>query len=742
MGAMRLRLGSLITATALAVTYVAAIGTTARAEDELPACAAEGCWTAPFSPFGLFDAAPPKTIDDSKKFPAGSSAVVLPSGRILYWNGLQDLEGASFPLPTDAGRIDPHSKTSILDLTGSAPAFYPDAKAPVGDDLFCSDQRLNQNGTVVVTGGTHWTNEVANPADDGTGPGGLAELYGSDDTHLFTAGTEKLGNLEGDITTSQWSLGKDMEKGRWYPTEVTLADGREFVAGGVGKLLWNSSLLDDVDTDEGTDYDEATNPAPQNVLETEIYNADTDTWKTNAPVDNITLPLFARMHLLPNGELFFGGVGQMWGPAGQSVDQLEWNNYKLLNTHAIGAESDAGWRTAGMGNFGARSGAFSQMLPIKAPFNQVDVLVGGGVLGTSPGTELGTKITEIVHLTKDEAGQFQASAEQVEDMNAARWYSSAVTLPNGQVVAVNGADKDEVVMPGTEDAVRTTELWTGTQWLKLADSGRERTYHNSALLLPDGSVLVGGHAPINRYYGPNGATNDETAALTGENLVSNNFKDPSFERLFPPYLWGDGGDRPKLLSAQKHATWGELLKFQEDPANTDPIHSVVLTRLPSVTHITDADARTIELGAPTTGTGQSRFIQIPDNKDVVPPGFYYLFAMSENGVPSEAVVIQVSDTEHQVGAGDATPIHLAPQAFRTAGSSDITSVKAPATAAADTAAAVGSTADVAVTTEHGSAMPISGHDSSSVPAGLLAGFAALGGVTLVRRVRLGARERA
>lgn len=69
--------------------------------------------------------------------------------------------------------------------------------------------------------------------------------------------------------------------------------------------------------------------------------------------------------------------------------------------------------------------------------------------------------------------------------------------PDGTVLAVNGADKDELIAPGIEIAVRTPELYdpkTG-RWTAVADQARDRTYHSSAILLADGRVLVGGHAP-------------------------------------------------------------------------------------------------------------------------------------------------------------------------------------------------------------------------------------------------------
>lgn len=41
------------------------------------------------------------------------------------------------------------------------------------------------------------------------------------------------------------------------------------------------------------------------------------------------------------------------------------------------------------------------------------------------------------------------------------------------------------------------------EWTRLIEATRGRTYHNSAVLLPDGPVMLGGHAPISTLYGNN-----------------------------------------------------------------------------------------------------------------------------------------------------------------------------------------------------------------------------------------------
>lgn len=626
MGGRRVRLATLAIAGSLLGSIIST-GNPARATVICADAGMQGCWSRPFSPFGKYDAAPPATVQQSLEFPAAASAVVLPSGQILYWNGLQNLEGCGgVALPTDAGRCAGNSTSELLDLTGTSTQFFPVGTNP-GDDMFCADQRLLADGRVMVAGGTHWESEIDSQETVPQSPTpGLAELYGSTHTRLYGG------------TWTQNDAG-NMHEGRWYPSLVTQGNGTEFVAGGVSKLLWNSSALDP----------RASQPYPQNVKETETFDPATSTWTDNGRSADVALPLFARLHLLPDGEIFYDGAGQMWGPAGESADQLDWNFQRSYDPVA------KSWRQSGIGSFGARSGAFSVMLPLRpdasGAYDQAQFLMGGGVLGTSPGGELATNFSELITVKPDAGGEWMSSSARTPDMVNRRWYSSAVLLPNGNVLAFSGADKDEVVVPGTEVPVRQAELWNGTTWVGLGSAGRDRTYHNSALLLPDGSVLIGGHAPINQGYGATGAENNQA------NGLANNLKDPSFERFYPPYLFH--GTRPVLESAQAGATYGDDLVATLAPDSTE-VTKVELVRLPSVTHITDADQRTVEV--PFDQNGTSLHVHVPANTSVLPPGYYYLFALSADGTPAVAPIVRIAPDGGP--AGTVLPVHLADSTLR------------------------------------------------------------------------------
>ncbi len=608
---------------------------------------------------------------------------MLPSGQIIYWNGLQNLEGCgTLPIPANAGACTGNAKSEILDLRADAPltpAFMPVA-VPSGnhDDLFCSDQRLLSNGTVLDTGGTNWVTEEPKGGTGIPGADGLAELYGSKNTRVYNLGTTTTPGTWTTYDSNNLKLpagySATMHEGRWYPTMLTLPSGNEFVAGGVTKLLWNSSIMTQIENAIGnTQYEQATFPLPENAQTTETWSLANGGWKQNPAKDNIEFPLFARLHLLPDGEIFFSGNGQQWGPAGESINELNWKYMMLFDPSKIGTASDQGWRKAGTLTNGAMSGAAEVMLPLDAStptgLNTVRILVAGGAFGPAPDTYLAQRQSQIVTLKKTATG-WSTSAAKTGFLTNARWFSSSVLLPNGEALVFSGGDKDEVVLPGSEVPIHQAELFnpaTG-KWTALSSSARDRTYHNSAILLPDGSVLVGGHAPVNQGYGGTGN------ALPLDKLgFVHNLKDPSFERFFPPYLYA--GARPVIQHSDNAATWGDTLHVVL--GDGAPVDHFVLTRLPAQTHITDADARTVILGAGARD-GNSVQLTIPTNRAAVTPGYYYLFGISSKGVPSVATIVQIADSQYLQTPSANFPVNLDTQALRASSAGSIAPVSAPA----------------------------------------------------------------
>jgi len=220
-----------------------------------------------------------------------------------------------------------------------------------------------------------------------------------------------------------------------------------------------------------------------------------------------------------------------------------------------------------------------------------------------------------------------------------------VLLPDGEVFVTNGADRDEVDGPGSGTPVYQTELVDPDKGTVTAgpslDKDHGRTYHNTAVLLPDGRVLIGGHAPIATGY----AFQDDTAhTVLG---FSSPEADSTFQIYSPPYL--SYGPRPVIDDVQPWTRNNTTLTIQTPQASG--VSKVVLVRNPSATHLTDGDQRNVQLAITRTGD-DSVTVRIPDST-VLPPGPYMLFVETpaSNG-PAGALVPSVSK---QVFVADAPP---------------------------------------------------------------------------------------
>jgi len=232
-------------------------------------------------------------------------------------------------------------------------------------------------------------------------------------------------------------------------------------------------------------------------------------------------------------------------------------------------------------------------------------------------------------------------------MNHARWFASGVLLPDGKVLALGGADKDHSIDPSSEIAVRVPELYdpaTGT-WADMASNARDRTYHNSAVLLPDMRVLFGGHTPLPPHYG--GPNQDMGGPF------ANNDKDSSFEVWSPPYL--HRGARPRITRAPAGLAYGE--RFTVGTPQPGEIESVLLIKSPSPQHVIDPDQRTLELKVAATGKGTLE-VEAPPNGVAAPPGYYYLVVnrtTDQGPVPSVARMVHVGTTSDTAEAPQPFP---------------------------------------------------------------------------------------
>jgi hypothetical protein len=617
-----------VVVTVLAAAGVWGSGLPARSATVAPAVG--GSFASPFEEPGPRCVTNPDGVQVCK--PAGSASIILADGRILYWNNLEGTENIklntvaeagdaaansqsrvmtlgpnntaswSVPSPSDAGAKD-ESQYLIPGVTGS-----PETDPQHGNDgdLFCSDQVQLADGKILDVGGTDWYQE---PQIPGTGFG-VSELQGVRSTRVFHP------------DSNSWTQSGSMKYARWYPALVTQADGKVFVASGVTKLL--KPLYPDRPADSGT-----------NVEQSETYDPTTGKWTDNGPAATRPLPLFPRLHLLPDGKVYYDTAGQVFNPMGQSYKEALWNVAGVYDP-ATKAWKDVGIPGIGTAAPGFRGSTFSVMLPLKAPYTSASFLTGGGELFPTPGSYFAMPFSNIN--TVDTAHGDTLKTTATGNMNTGRWYSSAVQLPDGTVAAFSGADRDEVESPGTEIPVMQMELFdpaTG-KWTVGATQKNPRTYHNTAVLLPDGRVLVGGHAPIPTMY-------STSVDLPGP--FAPNHRDPSFEIYSPPYL--SRGPRPTIVHTDPSFGYGGLINVATpDAANID---HAVLVRNTALTHLVDGDQRTIELPVVHRSNGAIQ-VSAPPNAAVAPPGPYMLFLITKNAAGQ-----QVPSVSAQVFVGGPVP---------------------------------------------------------------------------------------
>ena len=643
--------------------------------------------------------------------PAAGSLATLPQGNdeYVYFNALEGTENVRGSIVAEFGNVSINAQARHLDLNlgGGEPVWTPTDAIDSGvnrdgngnnylvpgnllnstetyndGSLFCADLNFLPDGRIVTVGGTSYYSEPGNDAL----PIGVVELEGMRNTRVY------------DPETNTWGEFEPMEFGRWYPTLTTLADGRQFVTSGVEKLL--KPVYPDKPLDSA-----------RNVVQTEIFDPAKGTWTYTGVSGDRSLPLYPRMHLLPNGQVYYNTAGQVFNPFGQAYDEALWNIAGAFNPATNGwtdlgvpglneltsleeaperaqeilppdlaatfmemaeqgqsalealttglQEQDLGPAVQetlsmlsaqgleGLGSVlgaGFRGSTFSVMLPLTpgedGDYSAAEFLTGGGIIGPSPGTYVPVPFSRIDTVeTGDEAGAagMDLSTRFTGSMNTARWYSTGVLLPNGQVLAVNGSTADEVVAPGTGFPVNQAELFdpeTET-WEPVAMQNRGRVYHNTAVLMPDARVLVGGHDMISTGYANN-------TTIPGGFTPAG--RDPSFEIYEPPYLHY-GVDQPRITNADVLA--GDVALGQRLPIRTDvpadEIESVVLVRNPSLTHLVDADQRSVELEV-VRRQGNGVVVELPDRASVLPAGPYMLFvnrSTAKGSVPSVSVQVNV-----------------------------------------------------------------------------------------------------
>ncbi len=223
-------------------------------------------------------------------------------------------------------------------------------------------------------------------------------------------------------------------------------------------------------------------------------------------------------------------------------------------------------------------------------------------------------------------------------MNVGRTYHNLIPLPNGEVIALGGSLTDGSF--NNRGAVYQAEIWnpqTG-QWRLVAPASVPRTYHSTGLLMPDARVLSAGGG-----YDPNSEFADGSSHQNAQFYS-------------PPYLYDATGalaSRPTITSGPGVIRPGETFTIQ----GSADITRFSMIRMSSTTHAVNTDSRFTWV--PATANGDGSYNLTPTaNINVLLPGYWMLFGLDANDVPSVAHVVRVARPITVTTPGDIQYVRL------------------------------------------------------------------------------------
>ena len=369
-----------------------------------------------------------------------------------------------------------------------------------------------------------------------------------------------------DPQTSTATRGVDLTGSRWYPTVTTLADGRALVFSG------DNIQADDSPPGNPLSFKSSTIP--------EVYNPQTNSYTrlTGAAVDT---PLYPFMFVLPDGRVFDAG------PDRQS---------RILNPNGTGSLS--------LGPVSPIDGSSAAMY---APGK---VMKSGTWSDPSFANIPVTGRTAVIDMNAP-----TPTWRETAPMAYPRSYETITMLPDGDALVSGGTTKSDGYT--IANAVLPSEIWNPQTetWTTMAAQANGRMYHSTAVLLPDGRVLMAGGGQLPGYP----VVNQTNAQI-----------------FSPPYLFK--GMRPVISSAPSTVQAGSGT-FNVGTLNAATTAKVSLVRLGSQTHAFDQNQRFVPLSF--TASSGSLQVTAPANTNVAPPGYYMLFIVDTNGVPSVSTFVRI-----------------------------------------------------------------------------------------------------
>jgi chitodextrinase len=507
---------------------------------------------------------------------SSTSAVAIHSaltsaGKILY------LAGSGWDLNRRNG---PYLARLLDPVTGT------DTNVPLSKDLFCAGQCQLPNGNILLTGGI--------------------ALYDADINNCNGRWHGARFAYEFDVNTGTLVEQAPMKTGRWYPTLVTLADGKVIVVSGLddyGSYNYLAEMYDPVTKSWSISYDPFSSNSYCVGFDATGGCPGAGSPCFGGPNQGVApwLALYPRMFLMPTGLIY----------ASSMREQLF-----LLDP------STGMWTHIGQSSLGQfRDYGTSILLPLQNSSSERGkvMVVGGSSTDISPATN----VVEIHDFNQGTATN--PSIRRVGSLNTGRKFLLPIVLPNGKVAVFGGSSQ------GNNNPVFVPEMFDPENenqgWVQLPAATVPRHYHGTALLLPDGSVWTAGGTP--------------NAAVWELRI-----------EIFRPSYFFSASPRPTISANPTVGDYGASITIPTpDAAN---ISRVSLVKTGCTTHHYDTDMRLVWLPI-TSRTSNSVIVSAPINANIAPPGHYMIHVLDSSLVPSTARIIKIPGTGSGGGGGDTTP---------------------------------------------------------------------------------------
>jgi hypothetical protein len=341
-------------------------------------------------------------------------AALLRTGQVFFYTG------------SGNDPNNPPGPSVILNLsTGTFSSQAPPVVSGASVDLFCAGQSFRSDGSLMVAGGTLQYDP----------------FYGLNTAFLFSPNTR------------QWTRVSSMNAGRWYPTIITLGNGRILAMSGLdvhGKLS----------------------------KQVEIYSGSTG-WLAFPPTTS-TFPMYSHLFLLSSGKLFYSGAN-----FSRSANPTP----RILTLPSSFSSPIMEKSVPGLVNANFPNQAASVLLPPAQ--NQKVMIIGGG-----NSAHAATGRVNIVNLSVSNPAYTAGPS-----LKYARMHHNAVLLPDRTVFVCNGSAMENNVTQSKLPVEIYDPYATNPSWSVVATpSISGRVYHAVAVLLPDGRVITAGGNPSRGVY--------------------------------------------------------------------------------------------------------------------------------------------------------------------------------------------------------------------------------------------------